>query len=207
MKLLTKIFNTGLPKAVIPIFKQKPLIQEYSEVNVPFRGLRENDNLSRELRRLQEEYERTQLELKQTKEFIEKQRLLIEPHLERTVITSVQRLPTNDVFNFNGEHDNFNRFSNNRVQRQESGVGNYLQNINQLPFDQTAVFNRPIYNQRFNEPPQFVDQRLKRLLYFSGFGNAHDDLNIVSKVLSLNHYSSDNIINNPKSSFIDHFRN
>lgn len=76
-----------------------------------------------------------------------------------------------------------------RVFRQESGVGNF--GLNNQNFNSFNTFN-PIQTNRFfpfNTQNQYnVDAELKQLLLQNGLnGRNQEDINIVSKVLSLNH--------------------
>lgn len=64
--------------------------------------------------------------------------------------------------------------SRNRVFRQESGTGNF--GLNSVNTNFPPIY--PIYN---------VDSQLQNLLVQSGIGRSNEDLNIISKVLSLNH--------------------
>lgn len=64
--------------------------------------------------------------------------------------------------------------SRNRVFRQESGTANF--GLNSINTNFPPIY--PIYN---------VDSQLQNLLVQSGIGRSNEDLNIISKVLSLNH--------------------
>lgn len=64
--------------------------------------------------------------------------------------------------------------SRNRVFRQESGTANF--GLNSVNTNFPPIY--PIYN---------VDSQLQNLLVQSGIGRSNEDLNIISKVLSLNH--------------------
>ncbi|XP_055315853.1 dual specificity protein kinase splA [Sitodiplosis mosellana] len=64
--------------------------------------------------------------------------------------------------------------SRNRVFRQESGTANF--GLNSINTNFPPIY--PIYN---------VDSQLQNLLAQSGIGRSNEDLNIISKVLSLNH--------------------
>lgn len=82
-----------------------------------------------------------------------------------------------------------NRQQGNRVFRHETGVGNFGFNNNQQAYNRFNTFN-PVQSNRFftNRQNQFNDSELKQLLVRNGLnGRSHEDLNIVSKVLSLNH--------------------
>ncbi|XP_038220136.1 bromodomain-containing protein DDB_G0280777 [Zerene cesonia] len=77
----------------------------------------------------------------------------------------------------------------NRVFRHESGVGNL--GFNNPSYNRFNTFN-PIHSNGFfslSQQNQYnSDNELKQLLFQTGLnGRAHEDLNIVTKVLSLNH--------------------
>ncbi|KAJ3665590.1 hypothetical protein Zmor_001081 [Zophobas morio] len=99
-----------------------------------------------------------------------------------------------------------------RVFRQEATTGNYLNNgfnsFNNFNRFNQAVPSHPNSNRFFRSSvetikslpfgfnqaqPPVVNQQLNHLLYNSGFirGKQQEDLNIVSKVLALNHYGGD----------------
>ncbi|XP_044259046.1 signal transducer and activator of transcription C [Tribolium madens] len=90
-----------------------------------------------------------------------------------------------------------------RVFRQEANTGNFFNsgfnNFNQALPQQNRFFRSnlqsitsPQYNFNRIQPP-IVNQQLNHLLYNSGLirGKQQEDLNIVSKVLALNHYGGD----------------
>lgn len=96
----------------------------------------------------------------------------------------------------------------NRVFRQESDTGNFL-NSNYVNYQNQVLQQQQQPNNRYFrsnlEPtftssqnanryqPPLVNQQLNNLLYNSGVirGKQHEDFNIISKVLSLNHYGGD----------------
>lgn len=95
-----------------------------------------------------------------------------------------------NVNNLSPFNDQFRQKQGNRVFRQEAGVGNFgINNQNFNRFNNFAPVNQQ--NRFFPFNRQFShnsDAELKQLLAQSGLsGRSHEDLNIVSKVLSLNH--------------------
>ncbi|XP_041971249.1 protein PIEZO homolog [Aricia agestis] len=134
-------------------------------------------------------------------------------HLPQGIDTFLRPKPTvafNQATNLNQltAFDDLPQRQSNRVFRQESGVGNFgnFQNNNFNPNNVNNNFNpNNVNNNRFNNfnpnnvnnnrffpgnrPNQFnSDYELKQLLAQRGIhGRAQEDLNIVSKVLSLNH--------------------
>nr|XP_015840844.1 PREDICTED: LIM and SH3 domain protein Lasp isoform X1 [Tribolium castaneum] len=85
-----------------------------------------------------------------------------------------------------------------RVFRQEANTGNFFNNFNNfnqaLPQQNSNRFFRSNLQYNFNRAqPPIVNQQLNHLLYNSGLirGKQQEDLNIVSKVLALNHYGGD----------------
>ncbi|CAG9795070.1 unnamed protein product [Diatraea saccharalis] len=119
---------------------------------------------------------------------------LQENHLPQGISNFLQ---PNPISNFQGS--NFNQLRLNdqfgqqkqshRVFRHESSVGNF--GFNNQNYNRFSTFT-PINSNRFfpfNRPNQFnPDLELKQLLVQNGLnGRSHEDLNIVTKVLSLNH--------------------
>ncbi|XP_022120563.2 probable serine/threonine-protein kinase mps1 isoform X1 [Pieris rapae] len=96
------------------------------------------------------------------------------------------------------QNQNFNQAKQgNRVFRHESGVGNF--GINNANYNRFNTFS-PVHTNGFfpiNQQNQYSpDAELKQLLVQTGLnGRAHEDLNIVTKVLSLNHGVPVNISN------------
>lgn len=132
---------------------------------------------------------------------------LQENHLPQGISTFLQPGPAQTFHqgvNFNQIRpagDQLVQNQGNRVFRHETGVGNFgfnNQNYNNN-FNQnfSPNFNRfgPTYTNRFlptNRPNQIInaDTELKQLLsqnFLNGRGHGHEDFNIVTKVLSLNH--------------------
>ncbi|KAJ0178743.1 hypothetical protein K1T71_005518 [Dendrolimus kikuchii] len=103
---------------------------------------------------------------------------------------------------------NFNQFKpindplglkqNTRVFRQESGVANFglNQNYNRFNTFTPLQTNNRFYTNQNRQIQYNTDVDLKQLLSQTGFnGRAQEDLNIVSKVLSLNHGINNNVSN------------
>ncbi|CAK1598904.1 unnamed protein product [Parnassius mnemosyne] len=123
---------------------------------------------------------------------------LQENHLPQGIsnflLPNPNQLPFHQGTNFNQirtSEDQIRPTQGSRVFRQENGVGNF--GLNNPDYNRFNTFN-PIYTNRFfphnyNRQNQFnADAQLKQLLVQTGLnGKAHEDLNIVSKVLSLNH--------------------
>ncbi|CAG4993430.1 unnamed protein product [Parnassius apollo] len=123
---------------------------------------------------------------------------LQENHLPQGIsnflLPNSNQLPFHQGSNFNQirtSEDQIRPTQGNRVFRQENGVGNF--GLNNLDYNRFNTFN-PIYTNRFfphnyNRQNQLnADTQLKQLLVQTGLnGKANEDLNIVSKVLSLNH--------------------
>lgn len=96
----------------------------------------------------------------------------------------------------------------NRVLRQELGTGNFgsndFNNYNRNNYNNVQGFSgnsfsiTPSISQAFHSTRNVrtpnINEQLNNLLYYSGItqGNRQEDLNIVSKVLSLNHVGGDN---------------
>ncbi|CAH0725189.1 unnamed protein product, partial [Brenthis ino] len=120
---------------------------------------------------------------------------LQENHLPQGITNFLQPNPVqnfNQVSNFQLTNqlrpdDQQGQKQGNRVFRHESSVGNFgiNQNYNRLNTFESPFSNRFLTN-RFNQFSR--DSELKQLLAQSNINTrAHEDLNIVSKVLSLNH--------------------
>lgn len=100
------------------------------------------------------------------------------------ILSTQQQLPLKPAQQFISTHTPLNNIdpvviseqsrSRNRVFRQESGTAN--SGINSVNTNFPPIY--PIYN---------VDSQLQNLLIQSGIGRSNEDLNIISKVLSLNH--------------------
>lgn len=119
---------------------------------------------------------------------------LQENHLPQGISTFLKPNPTQNFqqgLNFNhAMPEQVGLKQNNRVFRQEAAIGNF--GINNANYNRFNTFN-PIQANRFfpqqNRPNQYnSDFELKQLLMQMGLtGRNPEDLNIVSKVLSLNH--------------------
>lgn len=120
---------------------------------------------------------------------------LQENHLPQGITSFLQPNPVqnfNQVSNFQLTNqlrpdDQLGQKQGNRVFRHENSVGNFgiNQNYNRLNTFESPFSNRFLTN-RFNQFSR--DSELKQLLAQSNINTrAHEDLNIVSKVLSLNH--------------------
>lgn len=129
---------------------------------------------------------------------------LQENHLPQGISTYLQPNPA-QVFhsgvNFNQLkpfNDPFGLKQNTRVFRQESGAGNFglNQNYNRFNSFNPLQTNNRFYTNQNRQIQYNTDADLKQLSSQTGYNaRAHEDLNIVSKVLSLNHGINNNVSN------------
>lgn len=132
-----------------------------------------------------------------------------QPTVQPQLSQHLQQPPETSVASFNFQPTAQPQLSltapkHHRVFRQETNTGNFFNtgfnnNFNQaLPYEQNSNrffrSNLQASQYHFNRvQPPIVNQQLNHLLYNSGLirGKQQEDLNIVSKVLALNHYGGD----------------